>query len=708
MLGGSVTPLENVLQKLEAKGCPARQRGSGWQARCPAHEDKTPSLSITESADGKVLFHCHAGCQITEIMAAVGLTYNDIFLPDPLRANTKKQKEYIYYDENGERLYRVVKYLDQDGNKTFRQQAAQGDGWAHTMGQTRRVLYYLPRVRAAIDTGRTIWIVEGEKDVENLSFSTGAIATCNPGGADNGTGGKFTADMVQQLRGARRISIIIDNDLPGKRHARYLAEQLASKTVQVTVWRSPNHKDISDHLAAGQTLADLEPLYDSMEPNGWLHIEPLEDITQAPNPDENGWQLQSLDQWIDGTYEETIPTIFERNDGHSLFYAGKINSIFGESGSGKTWVLMIALAQAIQRGENTAYIDFEDRPTTLVTRLRILGINDEQLRTQCTYAHPWAMATGQEIENLVQSLDDRQVTVLGIDSTGEALALAELNPNADEEVATWYREIPRRLADTGAGVILVDHAPKNTDHSKLHAIGSQRKKAALDGASYTVKCPEGFSIEPSDKAGRIEMHCAKDRHGTYPNGSHVATIIITDSTEGQKNMRVIDPKDPMAKPVIEDDEELLQTISDWWIDQPEGLASGADARAYASQNGLGPRGWEAGFKRLVELGYTYPVGKKTYLKKGYEKGRGDSPKNATSTLPPRATSTPPRNLHATSTPVNTDLHATSTQERVTVEATSTPPPTRTIGGDVEIDEDRYSDNALFDEIDSHYNRSEGL
>lgn len=703
-----MTPLENVLQKLESKGCPARQRGSGWQARCPAHEDKTPSLSITESADGKVLFHCHAGCQITEIMAAVGLTYNDIFLPDPLRANTKKQKEYIYYDENGERLYRVVKYLDQDGNKTFRQQAAQGDGWAHTMGQTRRVLYYLPRVRAAIDTGRTIWIVEGEKDVENLSFATGAIATCNPGGADPGTGGKFTPDMVNQLRGARRISIIIDNDLPGERHARYLAEQLASKTVQVTVWRSPNHKDISDHLAAGQTLADLEPLYDSMEPNGWLHVEPLEDITQAPNPDENGWQLQPLDQWIDGTYEETIPTIFERNDGHSLFYAGKINSIFGESGSGKTWVLMIALAQAIQRGENTAYIDFEDRPTTLVTRLRILGINDEQLRTQCTYAHPWAMATGQEIENLVQSLDDRQVTVLGIDSTGEALALAELNPNADEEVATWYREIPRRLADTGAGVILVDHAPKNTDHSKLHAIGSQRKKAALDGASYTVKCPEGFSIEPSDKAGRIEMHCAKDRHGTYPNGSHVATIIITDSTEGQKNMRVIDPKDPMAKPVIEDDEELLQAISNWWIDQPEGLASGADARTYASQNGLGPRGWEAGFKRLIELGYTYPVGKKTYLKKGYEKGRGDSLKNATSTLPPRAISTPPRNLHATSTPVNTDLHATSTQERVTVEATSTPPPTRTIGGDVEIAEDRYSDNALFDEIDSHYNRSEGL
>ena len=694
-----MTPLENVLQKLEAKGCPAKHRGSGWQSRCPAHEDKTPSLSITESADGKVLFHCHAGCQITEIMAAVGLTYNDIFLPDPLRANNKKQKEYIYYNENSERLYRVVKYLDQDGNKTFRQQAAIGDSWAHTMGQTRRVLYYLPRVRAAIDLGRTIWIVEGEKDVENLSFQTGAIATCNPGGADPGTGGKFTADMVDQLRGARRISIIIDNDLPGERHARYLAEQLASKTVQVTVWRSPTHKDISDHLAAGHGLADLEALYDSMEPNGWLHIEPLEDITQAPSPDENGWQLQSLDQWLDGTYEETVPTILERNDGHSLFYSGKINSIFGESGSGKTWVLMIALAQAIQRGENTAYIDFEDRPTTLVTRLRILGISDDQIRAHCTYAHPWAMATGQEIENLVQSLDDQQVTVLGIDSTGEALALAELNPNADEEVATWYREIPRRLADTGAGVILVDHAPKNTDHSKLHAIGSQRKKAALDGASYTVKCPEGFSIEPSDKAGRIEMHCAKDRHGTYPNGSHVATIIVTDSIEGQKNMVVTDPKDPLAKP--KEDHELLEAISDWWTAMPEGLASGTLARLHAKQNGLNQKHWENGVARLIALHHTYPVGQKHYLKTVYKKPVELAPKSVGSTAlildgstaPPPSTTAPP--LGSTDNKANGEGHLHR----------STHPH---LGGAVEEAEDRYTDEHLFEEIDSHYNRREGL
>jgi 5S rRNA maturation endonuclease (ribonuclease M5) len=623
-------------------------------------------------------------------MAAVGLTYNDIFLPDPLRANTKQQKEYIYYNENSERLYRVVKYLDQDGNKTFRQQAAIGDSWAHTMGQTRRVLYYLPRVRAAIDLGRTIWIVEGEKDVENLSFQTGAIATCNPGGADPGTGGKFTAEMVDQLRGARRISIIIDNDLPGERHARYLAEQLASKTVQVTVWRSPTHKDISDHLAAGHGLADLEALYDSMEPNGWLHIEPLEDITQAPNPDENGWQLQSLDQWLDGTYEETVPTILERNDGHSLFYAGKINSIFGESGSGKTWVLMIALAQAITRGENTAYIDFEDRPTTLVTRLRILGIEDQEIRAHCTYAHPWAMATGQEIENLVQTLDDRQVTVLGIDSAGEALALAELNPNADEEVATWYREIPRRLADTGSCIILVDHIPKNTEHSKLHAIGSQRKKAALDGASYAVKCPNGFSIEPSPDPGRIELYCAKDRHGTYPNGQNVATIIVTDLSEGRKNMVVVNPKDPMHRP--EEDHDLLEAICAWWIEQPDGLASGAEARLYASQNGLQVKAWEQGHKRLKDLGHTYPVGQKTYLKTVYKRPVEPAPNSVgstdtishASTAPPPSTTAPP--LGSTDNKVNGggNLHA------------STHP---YLGGGVEEAEDRYNDEALFEQID---------
>jgi putative DNA primase/helicase len=48
-----------------------RKAGSGWTARCPAHEDRTPSLSIRDSNDGKVLVRCHAGCEQVRVIAAL-------------------------------------------------------------------------------------------------------------------------------------------------------------------------------------------------------------------------------------------------------------------------------------------------------------------------------------------------------------------------------------------------------------------------------------------------------------------------------------------------------------------------------------------------------------------------------------------------------------------------------------------------------------
>lgn len=57
-----------------------RQSGPGrWLARCPAHADKSPSLSIREMPDGRVLVHDFAGCDIGAVLDAVGLTINDLF-----------------------------------------------------------------------------------------------------------------------------------------------------------------------------------------------------------------------------------------------------------------------------------------------------------------------------------------------------------------------------------------------------------------------------------------------------------------------------------------------------------------------------------------------------------------------------------------------------------------------------------------------------
>jgi len=54
-----------------AKALDGRKAGSGWSARCPAHNDRTPSLSLRDSGDGKVLVRCHAGCEQERVIAAL-------------------------------------------------------------------------------------------------------------------------------------------------------------------------------------------------------------------------------------------------------------------------------------------------------------------------------------------------------------------------------------------------------------------------------------------------------------------------------------------------------------------------------------------------------------------------------------------------------------------------------------------------------------
>lgn len=59
-----------------------RRRGPGaWVARCPAHEDRSPSLTIAEVPDGRVLVHCFAGCSFEEIIGAVGVELSELFPP---------------------------------------------------------------------------------------------------------------------------------------------------------------------------------------------------------------------------------------------------------------------------------------------------------------------------------------------------------------------------------------------------------------------------------------------------------------------------------------------------------------------------------------------------------------------------------------------------------------------------------------------------
>ena len=72
--------MSNVHRLLERLDKVRVNGNSRWLACCPAHPDKSPSLSIKDAGD-KTLVHCFAGCPAEDIMAAVGLTMKDL-MPD--------------------------------------------------------------------------------------------------------------------------------------------------------------------------------------------------------------------------------------------------------------------------------------------------------------------------------------------------------------------------------------------------------------------------------------------------------------------------------------------------------------------------------------------------------------------------------------------------------------------------------------------------
>lgn len=71
-----------------------RQRSSGqWSARCPAHDDTSPSLSVKELPDGRILLHCFAGCDIHAITSALGIDLSDLY-PKPLGHSVRGIKRH--------------------------------------------------------------------------------------------------------------------------------------------------------------------------------------------------------------------------------------------------------------------------------------------------------------------------------------------------------------------------------------------------------------------------------------------------------------------------------------------------------------------------------------------------------------------------------------------------------------------------------------
>lgn len=247
----------------------------GWAACCPAHDDRRPSLSVDYGENGQLLLFCHAGCTIESIVSALGMTLADLapYQP-PARRNNGHQRRsgqkksnskalgkivatYDYKKEDGAVEFQVVRYDPKD----FRQRAPAGDGsWTNRVKGCRVLPYRLPELLAA-DPEATVFIVEGEKDVDRLR-ALGLVATCNAGGA-----GKWRPEHSQFLQG-RPVAILPDADPAGEQHSQCVASSLDGVATSVKIVELPGlpaKGDVSDWLEQRSGAADSGELRRQLE-----------------------------------------------------------------------------------------------------------------------------------------------------------------------------------------------------------------------------------------------------------------------------------------------------------------------------------------------------------------------------------------------------------------------------------------------------------
>lgn len=267
-----------------------RPTSNGWEARCPCrNDDNNPSLSIGLGNEDKILVTCHRGqgCSVDQVCQAMGINLADLYPENKEKRKLSLVATYDYRDENGKLLFQKQRFVDQWGKKTFRQRRPDPKNkgkYIFSLDDTPKVLYRLPDVLHSKGIGELIWLVEGEKDADNL-VKLGLCATTSPGGA-----GKWLDIHTRALEGAQ-VWIVSDNDAIGRDHAKMVAKTLEHNGCTVVTWVPPNsYKDVSELLGAGGTIDDLIELDKS---------EPLGDIVQH----------EEEEQQTEAITEATVPLV---------------------------------------------------------------------------------------------------------------------------------------------------------------------------------------------------------------------------------------------------------------------------------------------------------------------------------------------------------------------------------------------------------------
>lgn len=454
-------------------GCAcARERGN---VHCAAHDDKTPSLSVTER-DGRVLVRCHRGCTQEAVIAA--LRARDLWPKDEERSSdagktprvARIAAAYDYVDEAGRLLFQTVR-LEPKG---FYQRRPDGQGgWINNLDGVRLVPYRLPAVLEAVRKSARVFIIEGEKDADALT-ARGRSATTNPMGA-----GKWRSEFASYFQGARVI-VLPDNDDVGRRHSIQVAQSLAAIAAEVKVLSLPGlppKGDVSDWLAQGRTVEKLLTLADAAQP--WQSDGPVVVPLSAVRP--------RAVEWI-------RPQRWAR---------GKLGLVVGDPGFGKSCVILDAAARISTGAEwpeggraphgITVILTAEDGlDDTVVPRLTAMGANLDNIvaLTAIRQGGRERMFTlALDLPHLETVVRQRRPQAVFVDPLSAYLG-RDVDSHVDADIRGLLGPLTKLAADCDAAIIAVMHLNKSQMKALYRVSGSIGFVAAARSVFAVVPDPE--------------------------------------------------------------------------------------------------------------------------------------------------------------------------------------------------------------------------
>lgn len=473
-----------------------RWAGSSGTARCPAHEDRSPSLSISER-DGKVLVRCHAGCEQDAVLDALrqrGL-WPDTRDNESYRANGQRHRPapdngpvhptlgqpgstFDYHDSDGH-LVGVICRWDIGDRKDIRPAIPGDDAW-HWKGFPKpHPLYRLPDLVAHPD--KPVLVVEGEKAADAArELVDSHVVTTWPHGSN------AVAQADWSVLAGRHVVLWPDADEAGRKAMRAVADLL-------TAARSVRGVKLPDGLPSGWDLADAIP----------ADLDPVALIGQAVNLTADRLAKLGLVSAASLSKREFKEPKWAVPD---LIPEG-LTILAGNPKAGKSW-LVLDFAAAIAAGGGalgnipceagpSLYLALEDTERRLQGRLRAV-LQGEPAPEQMIIATSWRKADEGGLDDLRAWLsanpDARFVCI-------DTLALIRGKPTRDQGVyAADYDAISvfKKLADEfTVPIILVHHRRKETSSDPL---GSVSGTAGLTGSADTIIV---LNRQPNERHGTI-------------------------------------------------------------------------------------------------------------------------------------------------------------------------------------------------------------